>query len=86
MHLHSSIVLGDGSRSHPSFFLVSSVCPVLESARLDLLANQEITHCCLRDPGPAKGFIDGDWTTGSRQGGLDRVEEKAAMATPTLEA
>lgn len=34
-----------------SHFFVLSVFPILEPALLDLLANQETTHCCLRDPG-----------------------------------
>ena len=35
----------------PSHFSILSLCPNLEPARQDLPANQETTHCCLRDPG-----------------------------------
>lgn len=35
---------------------------------------------------PAKGFIDDDWTNGAGGWGLGKAKEKAAMATPALEA
>ena len=68
-------------RSH---FSILSVCPILEPALQDLPANQETTHCYLRDPGCQRKDLQ--VVIGLLEGvGLDGVTETGAMATPALE-
>lgn len=72
-------------RSH---FSILSVCPILEPALQDLPANQETTHCCLRDPGCHRkdlqvviGLLEGGCQTESHKQELwqhqrQKLEEK----------
>ncbi|GAB5570346.1 F-box only protein 16 isoform X1 [Prionailurus iriomotensis] len=89
MHFPPSIILGDCSPSQPLALLLFNFIRVPNfgaSPSESLGQSRDHTLLPKRPRMPAKGFIDGDWTTDWKEGwGLDRVKGKAAMATPELE-